>query len=123
MTPPALWPSRKTGRPGSRDRARAISAVDVVQVLGELLDVEAFAARPAAAAQVEGVDREAARRQLLAGPQVVAAVGVDPVTDGDDGLGGTRRPPRPDEDLGASARYRLFAHRRRCWMGHDRILR
>ena len=61
MTPPALWPSRKTGRPGLALLGERISAVEVVDVVLEPLDEEALAVGLAAAAQVERVDGEAAR--------------------------------------------------------------
>ena len=61
MTPPALWPSRNSGRPGSRCLAMRDQALEVVDVVLDLLDVVALAVGLAAAAQVEGVDREAAR--------------------------------------------------------------
>ena len=79
MTPPALWPSRNTGRPGSRDFASVDERVDVVEIVGDRLDVEALAVGLAAAAQIERVDGEAARDELLGRPGVVAAVRVEAV--------------------------------------------
>ena len=83
MTPPALWPSMNTGRPRSRDLASATDA-DVIDVVGELLDVEALAVGLAAAAKIERVDRKPAGGQLLGDPGVVAAVGVEAGHDHDD---------------------------------------
>ena len=67
-TPPALWPSRNTGKPGCRDFASSISAGDVADVLGDVLDVETLAVGLAAAAQVEREDREAGGGELLGRP-------------------------------------------------------
>jgi hypothetical protein len=73
-------------------------SVDVAQVLLEAFDVEAFAVGLAAAAQVEGVDREAVRDQLLGNPDVVAAMRVEAM---DEHYDRTRRhvgPPGANED-------------------------
>ena len=50
---------------------------DVADIVRHIVDIEALAVRFTAAAQVERVDREARGLQLLAGPQILTAVGID----------------------------------------------
>jgi hypothetical protein len=84
MMPPALWPSRNRGSPGSRDLGEGHEGLDVVEIVRELLDVETLAVGLAAAALVERVHRETIGHELLGRPRVVSAVGVHAVDDGDD---------------------------------------
>ncbi len=49
-------------------------AVDIAQVIGERADVETFAVRLPSAPQIDGVDGEAQRDELLGDPPVVTAV-------------------------------------------------
>jgi hypothetical protein len=68
---------------------------DVRDIVGNVLDVEALALGLAPAAQVDGVHDEPLGGELLAGPDVLPAVRVQPVADGDDRAWRALRPPGP----------------------------
>src|SRR5262249_41249761 len=72
---------------------------DVVSIVSELLDVEAFSFRLAATAEVKCMYREAICRQLLCGPCVVAAVCVEAVHDGNHRARLRARAPGAREDV------------------------
>src|SRR5262249_34410575 len=99
-------------------------ALDVADVVGELLDEEPLAVRPAAAAEIAGVHAKAVRDELLGRPSVVAAVRIESVDDNDNGPGGRRRTPRSYEDVEpALSLYRFFAYScRGRWWCHESLL-
>ena len=66
-------------------------AGEVGDIVVDVLDVEPLAFRLAAAAEIEGVDGEAACDELLRRPEILAAMRIDAVADDDHRPG--RRPP------------------------------
>jgi hypothetical protein len=92
--------------PGDGDQT-----ADVGDVLGDILDVEALALGPAAAAQIDSVGREARCSQLFAGPEILAAVRVHAMADHDDRARRSLRRPRAHVDPEPpEAREVLFDH-------------
>ena len=83
VTPPALWPSEEDLQPRVPLLCDHDHAADVGGILGDVLDVEPLALGLPPAAKVDGVDREAARRELFRCPGVLPAVRVDAVADRD----------------------------------------
>jgi len=76
---------REAGMARDREIDQAGQVFDIVV---DGFDKEALTVRPAATAKVERVDGVAFRDQALGSPDVLAAVRIDPVADGDDRLGG-----------------------------------
>jgi hypothetical protein len=72
--------------------------VNVVDIVIDLLDVEALAVRLPPAVEIQRVHRQPVLDELPRHPSVVAAVGVEAMTDSDNrpSRGG---PPRSDEDV------------------------
>src|SRR5215510_6575541 len=57
---------------GHRDKRR-----DIVHIVRKLLNIETFAVRLAAAAQIERIDRKPAGHELFGHPLVIAAVRIE----------------------------------------------
>src|SRR5450432_537059 len=72
--------------------------VDVADIIGEGLDVETLAVGLAASTQVNGINREAARDELLGCPSVVTAVRVEAGNDDDNAAQLARRTPRSKDN-------------------------
>ncbi len=90
----------------NEDRERAFAGareidelLDVAHVVGELVDIEVLPLGATVAAEVERVDGEPSRRELLSGPLVEAAVRLEAVNQDHDALGLGRGLPRAGKIL------------------------
>src|SRR5258705_785961 len=82
---------------------------DVVDVVVERLDVEAFAVGLTATVEIQRVHRQPIRDEPLCRPRVVRAVGIEARNDQDRRSRGETRTPGAEEDLKACAFERSLA--------------
>ena len=99
------------------------NGLDIADIIRELLDVEALAVGPAAAAQIARIDGDAVGHELFRHPRVVRAVRVEAVDGDDDTAWRCGRTPRSDEQPEAArAVHCFFTHRTGCCLRHGNLL-
>src|ERR1700730_10613327 len=87
---------------------------DIAHVVGELVNVKAFAVGAAPTPQIQGVHRQADGGALLPDRLILTAVSVEAVADHHDRARGAVRTPRPYEDIETTRPgNRLFSSRGR----------
>src|ERR1700730_3195763 len=95
-------------QPGVARFGQGDYACDIADVVGHLVYIESFTVRAPTSAQIQSVNREAERGELLADPLILTAARVEAVTDDDDRASNSVGTPGPDEDVQTRHHFNFF---------------